>query len=458
MAKLFKPCVYTLSDGGRRTSDGQRVTAQTPGAVGHESTEWHGKYKNGEGRWVKVRLCANKEASRQLLVKLSEEGRQTRDGLINPALAAHRRRPLAAHLEDFTKSLRAKGNTEAHVNVVVTRAGKVIDGCNFLFISDLSASRVQEFVADLRRARRQRAELTKDQYTLTEASVLLQVKPAALSAMVARNGLEAIGAGKARRYPRATVQALQDRWSRGRAIQTANFYLAAIKQFSRWLLKDRRMVDNPLAHLSGGNVELDRRHDRRALSLEQLRAILQAAASSGVVFRGLTGDDRAMLYATAMGTGFRVAELGSLEPESFNLDGLTVRVEAGYTKNRKEVVQPIRQDLAEALRGTWQPRRPESRSGRAPGPRRPPRCFGRIWRPLGWLTRPKMASPISTPSDTRGSRFCQRAGWRPRLLRSWPGTAIFALPWTDTRTCGSIAYRPRWKACRRSWERNPRKP
>src|SRR5690606_8921819 len=78
--------------------------------------------------------------------------------------------------------------------------------------------------------------------------------------------------------------------------------------------------------------------------------------------RGISGPDRAMLYRIALGTGFRAAEIASLVPASFNLDDdpPTVTVKAGYSKNRKLAVQPIRRDLAELLR-PWVAARPDGR-------------------------------------------------------------------------------------------------
>src|SRR5215468_1282947 len=86
------------------------------------------------------------------------------------------------------------------------------------------------------------------------------------------------------------------------------------------MVQDRRAADNPLAHLAGGNVKLDRRHDRRALPLDELRAVLDAAARSELTFRGMSGPDRHILYLTACATGFRAEELACLRPESFDLD------------------------------------------------------------------------------------------------------------------------------------------
>lgn len=59
-----------------------------------------------------------------------------------------------------------------------------------------------------------------------------------------------------------------------------------------------------------------------------------------------------MLYALAMTTGFRASELASLVPASFDLeaDPPTATVQAAYSKNRRESVQPLPPDMAEALR------------------------------------------------------------------------------------------------------------
>ena len=75
----------------------------------------------------------------------------------------------------------------------------------------------------------------------------------------------------------------------GRAIDTCNHYLSAFKHFCNWLVKNRRMRDNPVVHLEKRNPEQDRRRVRRELSGEEVERLLEAAASSPKVCRGLTG-------------------------------------------------------------------------------------------------------------------------------------------------------------------------
>ena len=62
---------------------------------------------------------------------------------------------------------------------------------------------------------------------------------------------------------------------------------------------DRRMPDNPLAYLSGLNVKTDRRHDRRALSVEEIDRLIKVTAE-GKKHHKMAGNERAMLYMLAL--------------------------------------------------------------------------------------------------------------------------------------------------------------
>jgi integrase/recombinase XerD len=214
-------------------------------------------------------------------------------GLLEPERAAIGK-TLLQHLDDFTKALRAKGNSAIHVEVVTARARRIIKGCGFRFYSDLNAGKVQSYLNELRQDTEKR---------------------------------------------------------RGISAQTFNFHLQAIKQFARWMVKDRRATDNPVAHLDGLNVKLDRRRDRRALTVDELRNLLQTT-QSGPDREGMTGKERALAYRLAVETGLRVNELRSLTRASFALDGNepTVTVLAAYSKRRRNDTLPLRADLAAELR------------------------------------------------------------------------------------------------------------
>lgn len=209
-------------------------------------------------------------------------------------------KPLVEHVEDWHRGLVAKGCTAQHANLVANRVRRVFEGCRFVYWSHIRSAAVQQFLADLRADR-------------TDAK------------------------GEVRR---------------GISYQSSNWHLAACKAFARWMQREGRVSENPLAFLDGLNVALDRRHDRRAFNDDELARLIRAA-EQGPALKGVSGPNRAVLYLTAVGTGFRANELRSLTPESFHCDGNppTVTVEAGYSKRRRRDVQPIRRDLAERLRG-----------------------------------------------------------------------------------------------------------
>jgi site-specific recombinase XerC len=56
----------------------------------------------------------------------------------------------------------------------------------------------------------------------------------------------------------------------GRGKRTSNQYLKAVKQFCRWLVRTKRLAEDPVADIQALNAETDPRHRRRALLAEEL--------------------------------------------------------------------------------------------------------------------------------------------------------------------------------------------
>jgi integrase len=141
---------------------------------------------------------------------------------------------------------------------------------------------------------------------------------------------------------RADRRKTDDTVERGISAQTFNFYLQAVKQFCRWMVRDGRASESPLVHLQGLNVKTDRRHDRRALSPDEMRWLLDVTAKAPERY-GMTGEARAMLYRLAVETGLRAAELRSLTRGSFDLGGdePSVTIAAAYAKNRRQDTLPL---------------------------------------------------------------------------------------------------------------------
>ncbi len=284
-----------------------------------QSDKWYASWKDSSGRLRRLALFPDRKPSQEAAGKIAklESIRASGDMIppelsrfiegttpyiraklaefgVLPASAITASKPLPAHITDWGAALRDKGTSDAQADLVTTRVTRIFTLCGFVTWQDISASRLQACIGDLHKD-------TADK--------------------------------------------------RGISIQTANFYLNACKQFGRWMVKDRRAHESAIGHLDGQNVKLDRRHDRRALSAEELCRLLEAAAAAPVRF-GMTGTERACLYRLAVETGLRAGELRSLTAGSFHLDGdsPTVTIAAAYAKNRREDTLPLRKVTADALR------------------------------------------------------------------------------------------------------------
>jgi len=273
MASIFHQ-KYTVKDENGKT-------------IRKQSQYWYIDYKTADGTRKRVRAFKDKTATCQLAAKLEKESELAQAGIID-RYKEHRKRPLIEHLADFKASLTNKGTTEKHACLVYNRAKAVIENCGFVYMGDISASKVQRYLAERRGG--------------------------------------------------------------GLGIRSSNFYLQAIKQFCRWLVADNRTAESSLAYLSGQNPKTDIRHARRALDADELERLITSTLK-GQKHSGMTGKERAMLYMLAVSTGLRASELASLTWQSFNLNDSmpSVKVLAAYSKHRRDDTLPLRCDIAKQL-------------------------------------------------------------------------------------------------------------
>ena len=285
MANLYrKPIIIT------DPKTGERVKAK--------AKKWWGRYKDEHGIERRVPLAIDKTAAQAMLNEIVKKKERLASGVIDK-FDDERKRPLAEHLREFEKHLRAKRVSNEQIKLVIYRAQKIIEKCRAKVASDLKSSRVQSFLAELR--------------------------------------------------------------DEGKSIQTSNHYLRAIKQLTRWIVKDRRSHDDSLQFVSMLNVSTDRRHDRRPdrrpLSEAEFSALLHAARTGRPSFK-MACLDRAMLYTVAAYTGLRASELASLTRHSFRLDDETptVTVKAAYSKHHRQDTLPLHPSLVALLRPWLQER------------------------------------------------------------------------------------------------------
>ena len=108
---------------------------------------------------------------------------------------------LSTSLSDWEASLRASGVKESGVKLKLARVRQLVDGCGFKTTDDLSASKVEQFLLELRKTR---------------------------------------------------------------SVQTSNDWLQHTKQFALWLVAEGRLDKTPFARLRAGNAQADQRRGRRA--------------------------------------------------------------------------------------------------------------------------------------------------------------------------------------------------
>lgn len=200
-------------------------------------------------------------------------------------------RPLDDLLDDWRAHLGARGATAEHVRRSIAQARRVIAGVGAKHWSNLEASAVERYLQEQ------------------------------------RDGPERLSA------------------------RTSNSLLQSVRGFARWAVRTGIATEDPLRSLEPLNVQEDRRLERRALTPEELRRLLEATAK-GPVRGEMPGPERALLYQLAAETGLRANEIRTLNVGDLDVADparAAVRVRAATAKNRREAHLPLRQELAEAL-------------------------------------------------------------------------------------------------------------
>ena len=252
---------------------------------------WYFRHIAADGTRPERPGCPDRRATEEMARAAETEAAKIRAGLIDPKaerLAAAGRLPIGELLEAFIAAMRAKGDDPKHVGSTKRYAMTVLE--------------------------------------LAAIGHVPELKPSAV--------MEAIGRLKAD----------------GLSARTLNAYLTAVKSFARWLHRDGRSADHPLACLSRINEAGERRLIRRPLTDGELRRLIEATRTAPA-WKGMPGPDRAMLYLIGAATGFRHSEMASLRPESFRLasEPPTIVCEAAYTKNGRVAEQPVTPALSAAL-------------------------------------------------------------------------------------------------------------
>ncbi|QEG26330.1 Tyrosine recombinase XerC [Gemmata obscuriglobus] len=231
-----------------------------------------------------VPLSPNKKIAEEMAAQLLDKKAAGTLGVVVMSKDDDRRKSLSALVGEWAEALRVKGTSAEQIELLKARVTRVTAGCSFDRARDLKGEAAYTFIGGLK------VREDSEQFA---------------------------------------------------SYQTRNFYLSALKQFARFLIRRKILTENPFQDLEPWDVRKDRKHDRRELTAEELQSLIATTEEEGITRSKLSATDRAMLYRVAVFTGLRSAELGSLKPSSFDLAHAEVTVPGEFTKNGDPAVQPL---------------------------------------------------------------------------------------------------------------------
>lgn len=336
MGHIFKPVIVKPLPAGAevlerngerlarwRSKRGKLITApvrETPRGlcVVTEGSYYMARFKDGNGVTRTTSTgCGDYSAAMSVLGEHVRRAELVRSGVLTStedAAADHKRTDISSHLDDYVRSLQAKGDGERHCRNVRRLVDTVLTECSIKTLSDVKREKVERW--------------------LTRGANLK------------------------------------------RSARTRNTYLNACKWFLNWAVEAERILVNPLAKIGQADERADRRRQPRALTEDEVIRLLDAArrrpleealkfnrgwrkGRNGAHVRPETraklerlGWERALLYRVMVLTGLRLGELASIRVRDLDLDAPrpTLRLDARHEKNREGSTIMLRADLANELR------------------------------------------------------------------------------------------------------------
>ncbi len=283
-----------------------------------EAGTYTAKYRDGSGIVCKVATgCRDESAARSVLGDLERRAEKVKGGILTGAEADaidHQQTPLAAHFAAYLMKLEAEGTSPAHRANVRRALKRLAADCRFNRLPDLSRESLEKWLVSQE----------KD----------------------------------------------------GMGPRTRNTYRAAAVAFCNWCKEVGRLIVNPFAKVPKADENIDPRRQRRALTEDELRRLLDVARRRPLVDRITVykgprkgeqyaklrpevqrrlerlGQERELIYKTPVLTGLRKGELASLTVGQlvFDADPPFLVLDAADEKNREGNSIPLRGDLAVDLR------------------------------------------------------------------------------------------------------------
>jgi integrase len=277
------------------------------------------EYTDELGRRRKATGASDKAVTQRIAADLENKVALRRAGIVDlreEAYAASGTQTLLTHVESWTESLRSRGATAQHVKLHSSRALRVVALLKGAKLADIEAPK----------------PATKQGVATADKELRKWVASARIADLTSEN----------------VQRALARLTDLGRSLQTASHHRNAVKSFAKWMYETNRTRENLLRAVAGFNVKEDPRHERRTISIEEMRRLIEAA-EAGEPYKRMTGPMRALCYRLAVASGLRYSEIRSITPESFDWQANAVTIRAAYAKNGQTVTLPIAPELAADL-------------------------------------------------------------------------------------------------------------
>jgi len=308
--RTFKP-TYKDKDGKKRTvkkwwietTDHLETVRRFAGLTDRDQTEILGKKIDK----LIVHRLNNEPPDKELSPWLASMESKLRDRLVEVGILSADRanigKALSENINDYRESLAAREKSRQYIDTTINAIKRIVADCRFNYWTDITAVKVENYLKKLR--------------------------------------------------------------EKGISYRRSNAYLMAIKMFTYWMIEAGRASESPVRICKALHVELDRRRERRALSVDELRRLLETTAAGPERF-GLSGYERSLLYKFAVETGLRANELRTLKVSSFDFENGTVTVAAKNSKHRREDTLSLRKDTANELRAYLANKVPTAQAFRVP--------------------------------------------------------------------------------------------
>ncbi len=313
---------------------GKKVTAELNEAGDRIRTEagtYLAKYRDGDGIVCEVSTgCRDKTAAMAVLGELEHQAELVRSKILTSdqaKIADHADSLLASHIADFLEYQQQKKTHPIRVKAYETRLNESANACGFRYLRDLSPDRLSSWLAD-------------------------QV-----------DGQRKMGASVYNGF--VEVWVAFGNWCLGKRTKGKSEHLNGAK----------RLLVNPFDKFPKMDEKSDPKRKARALTESELERLLDAARRrplevAQTVRNGPNkgqrviqlsterkaqlqrlGQERALIYKTAILTGLRTNELRTLTVGDLSFGDVPfIKLRAPNEKNRRGSTLPLRSDLAEELK------------------------------------------------------------------------------------------------------------